>query len=177
MNYEKSVHKAIDIYKENWIILSVSTLVVFALGMLTLGLLFGPLVAGLGLMFKKAKSGEKPSFDNLFQFIGKFIMMALMGILIGILIFLGSIILVLPGLLLATLWMYSIFAMAFDNKGIIGAMKTSWNFVIKNGLWQNLIILLAIGILNCIGGAIVVGTLITIPLTFGFLTLIYDENK
>ncbi len=177
MNYEKTVYKTIDVYKENWVILSVSTLVVFALGMITFGLLFGPLIAGLASMFIKAKSGNKPTFDDLFQYNGKFILMALMGLLIGILIFCGLILLVLPGLLLATLWMYSIFAMAFDNKGIIDSMKTSWAFVLKNGLWQNVVIFLAAGILNAIGGTVVVGTLITIPLTMGFLAMLYDENK
>jgi len=177
MNYEKTVYKAIDIYKENWVTLSVSTLVVFALGMITFGLLFGPLIAGLASMFNKAKSGNKPTFDDLFKYNGKFIIIVLMGILTGILVFIGFIFLVLPGILLATLWMYSLFAIAFDNKGIIDAMKTSWAFVMKNGLWQNVVILLAIGILNCIGGAVVVGPLITIPLSMGFLAMLYDENK
>lgn len=177
MNYEKAIYKAIDVYKENWVILTVSTLVVFALGMLTLGLLFGPLMAGLASMFLKSKSGQKPVFDDLFRFNGKFILMALMGILIATLVSIGMLLLILPGVLLATLWMYSIFAMAFDNKGIIDAMKTSWNFVVKNGLWQHVVILLAIGILNSIGCTIVVGTLITIPLSLGFLALLYNENK
>ncbi|HRU38465.1 MAG TPA: hypothetical protein P5511_01210 [Candidatus Goldiibacteriota bacterium] len=177
MNYEKTVNKAVEIYKENWVILAVSTLVVFALGMLTLGLLFGPLMAGLAAMFVKAKSGKKPAFNDLFQFNGKFIGMAVMGLLIGTLVFLGCLALVLPGLILATLWMYSIFAMAFENKGITESMKASWNFVMKAGLWQQLVIMLAIGILNSIGGAIIVGPLITIPLGMGFLALIYTENK
>jgi hypothetical protein len=177
MNYEKTVNKTIDIYKENWVILAVSTLVVLALGCLTLGLLFGPLLSGLGAMFLKAKKGKKPVFDDLFQFNGKFLGMAVMGLLVCIGVFFGCVFLVLPGLLLATLWMYSMFAMAYDNKGITGSMKTSWDIVIKNGLWQQLVILLAIGVLNSIGGAFVVGTLITMPLSTGFLAMLYDENK
>jgi hypothetical protein len=177
MNYEKTVNQAIDVYKKNWVILAVSTLVVFALGCITLGLLFGPLMAGLGAMFLKAKKGRKPVFDDLFQFNGKFVGLAVMGLLAFLGIMLGCVLLVLPGLLLATLWMYSIFAMAYDNKGIIESMKTSWAIVSKNGIWQQLVVLLAIGLLNSIGAAFVVGSLITFPLSTGFLAILYDENK
>jgi len=177
MNYEKTVNKAVEIYKENWVILAVSTLVVFALAILTLGLLFGPLMAGLASMFIKAKAGKKPVFNDLFVFNSRFVAMAVMNLIIGILVFLGCIFLVIPGILLATLWMYSIYAMAFDNKGITDSMRTSWAFVMKTGFWQNLVILLVIGILNSIGGAVMVGTLITIPLTLGFLAMTYMENK
>jgi hypothetical protein len=177
MNYEKTVKQAVNIYAKDWVIFSVSTLVVFALGMLTLGFLFGPLTASLGAMFLKAKSKKKPVFDDLFRFNGKFLGMAIMGLLVCLGVLFGFIFLILPGLLLSTLWMYSMYAMALDNKGIIGSMKTSWDFVIKNGLWQQLVVLLAIGILNSIGGAVVVGTLITFPITTGFLAMLYKENK
>jgi hypothetical protein len=177
MNYEKTVNQAIDVYRENWVILAVSTLVVFALGCITLGLLFGPLISGLGAMFIKAKKGKKPVFDDLFQFNGRFIGMAVMGLLSCLGVFVGLVFLILPGLLLATLWMYSIFAMAYGGKGIIGSMKASWAIVVKNGLWQQLVVLLAISVLNSIGGAFVVGTLITVPLSTGFLALLYEENK
>ncbi len=176
MHYEKLVKQAVDFYAKNWVILAVSTLVVFALGCITLGLLFGPLMAGLGAMFVKSK-GKKPAFDDLFQFNGKFLVMAIMGLLIGVLVSIGCVFLIVPGLLLATLWMYSIFAMAFDNKGIIDSMKTSWAIVMKKGLWQHLVILLAVGIFNSIGAAIVIGTFVTFPLTAGFMAMLYEENK
>jgi hypothetical protein len=177
MNYEKNVKKAVDVFAKNWVILSVSTLVVLALGCLTLGLLFGPLMAGQAAMFLKAKSGKKPVFNDLFQFNGKFVGMAIMGLLTGLGVILGCFFLFLPGLLLATLWMYSLYAMAFDDEGITESMKTSWAMVMKHGIWQQLVVLLGIGIFNSLGGAIVVGTLVTIPLSMGFLAMLYEENK
>ena len=177
MSYEKIVTKAVAVFSKDWVIYAVSTLIVFALGILTLGLLFGPMMAGLGAMFLKAKKGKKPLFNDLFKFNGKFIGMAVMGLLICLLVCIGCVFLVLPGLLLATLWMYSMFAMAYDNKGIIASMKKSWAIVSKKGLWQHLVILIAIGILNSLGGALVVGTLITLPVTTGFLAMLYEENK
>jgi hypothetical protein len=176
MNYEKLVKKSVDFYAKNWVVLAVSTLVVFALGCLTLGLLFGPLFAGLGAMFIKSK-GKKPVFDDLFKFNGKFLAMAVMGLLIMILVSIGCVFLVLPGLLLATLWMYAFYAMAFDGKGITDSMKTSWKIVMKKGLWQHLVILIAMGMLNSIGGAVAIGIFVTFPLTAGFLAMLYEENK
>jgi hypothetical protein len=177
MSYEKTVSKAVAVFSKDWVIFAASTLVVLALGCLTLGLLLGPLMAGLGAMFLKAKKGKKPLFNDLFKFNGKFIGMAVMGLLIFICVCFGFVFLVLPGLLLATLWMYSMFAMAFDNKGIIASMKKSWGMVSKKGLWQHLVILIAIGILNSVGGALVIGTLITMPVSLGFLAMLYEENK
>jgi hypothetical protein len=176
MNYEKLVKKSVDFYLKNWVILAVSTLVALALGCLTLGLLLGPLFAGLGAMFIKPKA-KKPVFDDLFKFNGKFLAMAVMGLLIIILVSIGCVFLLLPGLLLATLWMYAFYAMAFDDKGIIDSMKTSWKIVMKKGLWQHLVILVALGILNSVGAAIVIGIFVTFPLTAGFLAMLYEENK
>lgn len=177
MNYEKTAGKSVEVFKENWVVFVVGTLVVFALGFITLGLLFGPLTAGLGAMVLKAKSGKKPVLKDLFQFNSKFFFMAIMGLLIGIAVCFGLILLIVPGLLLASLLMYSIYAMAYDNKGIGGSMKSSWQMVMKTGLWQHVVILLAIGIFNSIGGAVIVGTLITFPLSIGFLAMVYDNNK
>lgn len=177
MNYEKAVNKSIDVFKEHWVVLVVGTLVVFALGCITLGLLFGPLSAGLGSMFLKAKAGKKPVFNDLFQYNSKFILMAIMGLIVGIAVCFGLVLLIVPGILLATLWMYAIYAMAYDNKGIGDSMKSSWDMVMKTGMWQHVVILLAIGIFNSIGGAVVVGTLITFPLSIGFLAMVYEDNK
>lgn len=177
MKYEKTVKQTVGIFIKNWVVLSVSTLVVIALGCLTLGLLFGPLMAGQAGMFIKAKNGKKPVFDDLFKFNSKFIPMAVMGLMAGIGIMFGTIFLILPGLLLAALWMYSLYAMAFDNMGIFASMKKSWDMVMKNGIWQQLVILLCICVLQSIGGAIVIGTLVTFPLSMGFLAMLYEENK
>lgn len=178
MNYEKAVKEAVNVFVKDWVVYVVATLIVFALGCLTLGFLFGPLTAGLGNMFLKAKSGKKkPVFDDLFIYNGKFFVMAVMGLLIFLGVFFGICLLVLPGLLLATLWMYAIYAMAYDNKGITESMKTSWDIVTKKGLWMHLVILLVIGIFNSIGGTIVIGTLVTFPITTGFLAMMYEENK
>jgi hypothetical protein len=178
MEYEKNVKDAVEVFGREWIIFVISTLVVGALGCLTLGLLMGPLVAGLGAMFLKAKKGEKPVFNDLFQFNGKFIGMAVMGLLVGLGVMLGTILLILPGLLLATMWMYSLYAMAYDGKGISESMKASWEMVKKAGVWQQLVVLLAIGLFNSIGAAFFgIGTLVTLPLSIGFLAISYGQLK
>jgi len=177
MKYETVVNQTVEAFKKDWVVFSVSTLIVIAVSILTLGLLAAPMYAGLGAMFVKSKKGKKPSFNDLFTYSGKFFFMLIMAILIAIPVFIGSLLLIIPGLILATFWMYSIFAMAFDNKGVIASMKESWNFVAKTGLWQNLLILIVLAIFQSIGSAVIIGTLVTFPMAAGFMALLYEENK
>ncbi len=177
MNYEKAVNQTVEAFKKDWIIFSVSTIIVLAVSIVTLGLLAAPMYAGLGSMFVNSTKGRKPVFNDLFIYSGKFFFMLVMGFLIAVPVIIGCFLLVIPGLILATFWMYSIYAMAFDNKGIIESMKTSWNFVAKNGLWQNLLVLIAVGVFQWLGGAIFIGILVTVPMSAGFLGILYEENK
>lgn len=61
------------VYSENWFVMSLATLLVFGIGIGTLGILAGPMVMGLYRMTFKTMKGERPEIADLFNWDGKFL--------------------------------------------------------------------------------------------------------
>ncbi len=61
------------VYKENWLLMSLATLLVGVIGMGTLGVLAGPMVMGLYRMAFKTMKGERPEINDLFNWEGRFL--------------------------------------------------------------------------------------------------------
>jgi hypothetical protein len=62
-----------QIYKENWLLMSVASLVGAILGGATAGIMAGPLLMGLYNMAFKTMRGERPQMADLFDFKGRFL--------------------------------------------------------------------------------------------------------
>ena len=73
------------------------------------------------------------------------------GIVVGILVVIGLIIFIIPGIILATLWFVTAPAIVLENKGPIEGMTRSWNLVKKN-FWQTLGVALLTLILLFVAG-------------------------
>ena len=177
MNFEKNVRRAADVFAKDWAFFITAGVIVCVLGTFTLGILMFPLAVGLGAAFLKAEKGRKPEYKDLFIYIHIWFKMAVMVLLILILVSFGFGLLVIPGLLLSALWLYSGFAMAMGKNGIIDSMKASWKIVSKKGLWEHVLMLFVLGFINTAASAFVFGLLITLPLTTGFLAMSFTEKS
>ena len=62
-----------QIYKENWALMSVATLLGILVSACTLGILAGPMLMGLFAMAFKTMRGEQPVMNDLFNFRGRFL--------------------------------------------------------------------------------------------------------
>ncbi len=62
-----------QVYKENWAVMSVASLVAALLSVATLGILGGPLLMGLFAMSFKTMRGERPEIGDLFRWHGRFV--------------------------------------------------------------------------------------------------------
>ena len=60
------------IYSENWLLMSVATLLAMVLGSATVGILAGPLIMGLFRMAFKTMRQERPEISDLFNWEGRF---------------------------------------------------------------------------------------------------------
>jgi hypothetical protein len=61
------------VYKENWLLMSLATLLVAVIGMGTIGILAGPMLMGLYRMAFKTMKGERPEMNDLFNWQGRFL--------------------------------------------------------------------------------------------------------
>jgi hypothetical protein len=61
------------VYKENALLMSLATMLVFIIGFGTLGILAGPMLMGLYRMAFKTMKGERPEMSDLFNWQGRFL--------------------------------------------------------------------------------------------------------
>ncbi len=62
-----------QVYKENWLLMSLATLLGSFLGSVTLGVLAGPLLMGLYRIALKTMRGEQPEMGDMFNWEGRFL--------------------------------------------------------------------------------------------------------
>jgi hypothetical protein len=70
-----------QVYKENWALMSVASLITVLLGACTLGILAGPLLMGLFRMAFATMRGERPVMGDLFNWHGRFLQAFLSGLI------------------------------------------------------------------------------------------------
>ncbi|MDD4178699.1 MAG: hypothetical protein PHH14_01440 [Candidatus Margulisbacteria bacterium] len=179
MDIVKAFTDAWNIYIKNFFTIFLATLVVIILGALTLGLLFIPLMIGLQMLFVKAKRGEAIALNDIFAPVNRFFALFFGNIWIVILVAVGLLLLIVPGLCWASWWMYSLLFI-FDKKLGIGAgMRASKEVVRKNNLWMHLLFLILASVVAHLGSYIFwVGIFLTFPLGWGAVACAYaDESK
>ena len=128
-----------EVYRKNVLTLLVAVILVDVLMFCSLFVLAGPLIGGMVLMClsamrdpeHKARLGDLfGSFHRFGAFVGYFF-------LVAIPITLGYLILIVPGVILAAMWMFAPYLMVDRQMGVIDALRTSWRIVIARGFWIN----------------------------------------
>lgn len=178
MNLKEVVDELVEIVKKDYVLIFICSLITIALSTFTIGLFYGVAFCGMGYVFLKLKNKEVTDFKDVFAYINKFLPLFLQGLMIGLTVGFGLILLVIPGLLVATLFIYAPFYLAYENKGIIESLKLSYRTVIQNNFLTHILIFSTLMALNFFGMALkMIGLLLTYPIFVGFLALLYDRIK
>ena len=169
-------------FKENAELSILTTLFVLALGFASpeqmrdygiLGLLSTILIGvlliiveiGYRKIFLRMNDGEKPKFKDIFSEYKLFWKYIGLSILVGLVTFIGFILLIIPGIIFALRYSFATFILVDTRSGIRAAMKESGN-ITKGSKWKLLGFWIVIGILNIVGiMAFGIGLLISIPVT------------
>ena len=176
-------HTGLDIgqvFKRGWDLfvkdigaLIVGGIIAAALSILTLGILVGPLFAGLyGMVVHRVRDGKPAEVGDVFGQMDRFWSFFAAALVLGILIGLASITIV-GGVLLATIWLY-VFPLMVDRRmGLGEAMKASKDMVVERGFWQHG----ALVIITVIIGSIANGwlALLATPFTIALVAAAYFE--
>ena len=128
--------------------LLVGTLIAGLLSIVTLGILAGPLTAGLyNMVVRRVRDGRPAQIGDVFSCMDRFWGFLWAAIVLVVLIGLASLTIV-GGVLLATVWIYVFPFMVDRRMGLTDAMSASYHQVVDNGFWEHLallVIFVAIG--------------------------------
>lgn len=144
-----------------WVLMSL----VFMLVMFTcIGVIFvPPLLAGMYLAAFKQMRGQAPQVGDMFQGMSWFASSWLLHIIVGILVGIGLLLCIIPGLLLMTWWFFAMTIMLSKNLGATDAMAMS-KAKVSEGFWDVAVLVLLIWGVNVVANWIPFGFLVSMPL-------------
>jgi uncharacterized membrane protein len=172
------IKKSWEVVKSDWMFYIVGFILVYIASMFTGGILAGPCIVGFIMGTNKKMKGEQVGIGDIFSLgFTKFVPSLIALIVMWIAIFIGSILLIIPGMLAAFFLSLAFFVLADKEIDGIGALKESFALVKAN--WKRvLIVMIVAGFIGQIGAyACGVGALITMPMAMVMMILMYNEIK
>lgn len=147
MNFQAYLENTYRIIKEEPVILILGGLLVQLLTVFSLGLLAGPFIGGYTLLvILSLRENKKPVFNDIFSGLQQFANL-FPYFLVLLLIFFGFMLLILPGLLFATWWLYVLPLMVDRKMSFTDAMRLSMKKVNEKGFFMHLVFLLLVSVI------------------------------
>jgi len=132
---------------------------------------------GLLKIYLRFRDGEKPIFENLFDGVARAHTWVGAALIAGIAIAMGLVLLIVPGvIMLLRLWFVG-FVLVDERTGPIDAIQRSWDITRGHTLDLLVFFIVLVG-LNLLGAAcLVIGLLVTLPISGLALAHVYRELK
>lgn len=156
-----------SVFKHGWglfikdvVHLLIATVVATLLSIVSIGILAGPLCAGLyQMVLGRVKEGKAPRWDDVFAGLDRF--WAYLGAALFLVVAIGlAWITVVGGILLGAIWMYVFPLMVDKRMGLGEALGASYRLVRENGFWEHVVLMILFAVIGSIGGP---AFLITLP--------------
>lgn len=161
MDYEDIFSRSWNAFKDNVAAFIIATIIV------VFGSIFivtiAPLFYGLTYMAVKGLRGEKVEINDVFEGFNRFVKSWVLLLVSVILIGIGYMLLVLPGLILSILLIYSLPLLVIKDYGAMDAIKESID-ISKQNFLDSLVLLIIVAIISAIGGITYIGSLVTTPI-------------
>lgn len=142
----------------------VATVLVGVIGGVTAGLLTGPMAVGYMRMIRHEANGGKAEFTDVFKGFDDFVPALLAVLLSSIIVSIGFMLCVLPGLLMIALVPTSAFLVAMGEKDGIQAIRRAFT-AIKNHLLGTVLCALVLSLVGSLGTILCgVGIFLTLPI-------------
>ena len=116
----------------------------------------------------------KPKIRDIVYYkpIVKYVLASIAG---GVIVFVGFILLIIPGIILAVRLQYATYLIVDKNLGPIEALKTSWKLT-RGNTWNLFFFGILLGLINILGVlCLVVGLFVTVPLGMVATTFVYRK--
>jgi uncharacterized membrane protein len=159
---QNTFKKGWDIFKNQFVVLIIGTVV--AILMMIFVVTIPPMIFGIYYLCVQLVKGKKIKISNVFKGFNYFFRswgILLLGLII---IALGFVALIIPGLLLIVLYQYAIAFAIMEDTGVIASLKRSFAVAKANFAFSAVLIIL-LTVIESIGGLTRVGILLTMPFT------------
>jgi len=135
----------------------------------------GALIAGFHIYTMKKLAGRRAEFSDLFGGFNFFLHTLVASLLIGFFVFLGTLFLIIPGLIVAAMYKFTYLFIVDKRMEFWPAMKAS-HAVVKNDYFGFTMFLILAFLVNVLGFCcLIVGLLVTVPVTIAAITVAYRE--
>ncbi len=144
----------------------VTTILICIVGGVSAGLLTGPMMVGYMRMIQRADEGSKIEIADVFKGFDDFVPALLAVLISSIVVGIGFMLCVLPGLLISALVPTAAYLVAVGEKDGINAIKRAFDAV-KANLMGAFFCSLLLGIIGSLGSLLCgVGIVLTLPIAF-----------
>jgi hypothetical protein len=138
-------------------------------------ILQGPLIAGFHIFTMKKLMGRRAEFADLFIGFNYFVPTLVASLVIGLFVFCGTLLCVIPGLVVAAMYKFTYLFIVDKRMDFWPAMQAS-HAVVKRDYVGFTLFLILMALVNLLGVlCCVVGVFVTIPVTFAAITVAYKE--
>jgi uncharacterized membrane protein len=135
----------------------------------------GALIAGFHIYTIKKLSGRNPEIGDFFKGFNFFLHSLVASLLIGLFTFLGMLALIIPALVIAAMYKFTYLFIVDKRLEFWPAMQASHN-VVRNDYFGFTMFLILAFFVNVLGFlCLIVGLLVTVPVTFAAVTIAYKE--
>jgi hypothetical protein len=135
----------------------------------------GPLQVGMHLYCTKRLFQKRYDIGDLFKGFDFFLPAFVAALIIGVFIFAGTLLCIIPGLVVASMYKFTYLFIMDKRMDFWPAMEASHS-VVKNDYFGFTIFLLAMAGINILGFlCCIVGLLVTIPVSIAAITIAYSE--
>jgi uncharacterized membrane protein len=138
-------------------------------------LIQGALIAGFHIFTIKKLVGRPAEFADLFKGFNYFIPTLVASLLIGVFVFAGTLLCIIPGLVVAAMYKFTYLFIVDKRMDFWPAMQAS-HAVAKNDYFGFTMFLLLMALVDLLGVlCCVVGLFVALPVTFAAITVAYQE--
>ena len=135
----------------------------------------GPLIVGFHIYTMKKVAGRRAEIGDAFKGFNYFIPALVASLIIGVFTFLGTLACLIPGLVIAAMYKFTYLFIVDKRLDFWPAMQAS-HAVVKQDYFGFTMFLILAFLVNVLGFlCLIVGLLVTVPLTFAAITIAYKE--
>lgn len=182
MDFKEHFERAWQVFTDHFVLILINTLVMVGVSIISFGLLAPVVSAGyMQSLLLALRENRQPDVRDLFARMDLFFPLLGFTVLFVLLVMLGFLMLILPGILAMLagtfFFVYMLPLMTDQQLPLIEAVKESYRMALEEPITEHIAVVAVFLILDSIGSSMVLGTLLTHPFSCLFILSVYEIKK